>query len=797
VSLSSDGSIVAIGAYENDGNGENSGHVRVYEWYGNDNKSWVQRGEDIDGEAANDKSGTSVSLSSDGSILAIGANYNDGNGENSGHVRVYEWNGASWIQRGIDIDGEATSDQSGYSVSLSSDGTIVAIGSIANSENSGHVRVYKYEKQFHARRFEYYINDILLHQHESDIDDIEASCFIKGLEYNTYETIGNITVTPKTDKKVVQLENKVNIIGYMFNVHPEAYSKGPKNIQLEYTNTSVNIVENIEYTLYQVDSNYNMYNPPIIVTNDIPISNGVNRIYYLLIFNKAVSTNEIKIFCTNHGNTYWSNWDSKLIFESGESSILNNVKWLYKKDVINTADMNDKGDKISLTTRSGGYVYELSNNDWGIVNSPIYLEDNFDSQYQNKFITLDSTGKRVALYEKKDFNIFDRILYNLSTPLSSNKWMIDNNSKKLTITNKIYYCTVLFQLNQNSKTVINYTKYSSGSSHNIYMGIQTKPTRFGSYHGGTTGNGNGGILQHIVESNGSHIFIIDLINKKIIHDGVMHNINTDILDDNSEIYLGVYDGTYVSGTQHITFNYVYEYTTDETNQHMKIYSDISGEWIRDQYALTDNNIFVNSIVPNKNITKIAQENKSDGYRNINVIELNDNYFNDGYSKRDISININETMSNSAYKNTGILKVDSSNTFIVDVTTNKSIDIDNIDKVIGVRSTVIETNNGNVESEVLEYCDKGMYETRGIIRANNNNALYVSKNKYNLFNSDYIGAEVVYFSNGDKNVQGTFELFELENNIRSGFEINDNKNINIINNDSIISLESVVIRDGDR
>ena len=34
----------------------------------------------------------------------------------------------SWNQFGIDIDGEAINDYSGWSVSLSSDGTIVAIG---------------------------------------------------------------------------------------------------------------------------------------------------------------------------------------------------------------------------------------------------------------------------------------------------------------------------------------------------------------------------------------------------------------------------------------------------------------------------------------------------------------------------------------------------------------------------------------------------------------------------------------------------------------------------------------------
>ena len=42
--------------------------------------SFVQIGDDIDGEAANDQSGHSVSLSKNGSIVAIGATHNNGNG---------------------------------------------------------------------------------------------------------------------------------------------------------------------------------------------------------------------------------------------------------------------------------------------------------------------------------------------------------------------------------------------------------------------------------------------------------------------------------------------------------------------------------------------------------------------------------------------------------------------------------------------------------------------------------------------------------------------------------------------
>ena len=68
-----------------------------------------QLGSDIDGEAGGDNSGISVSLSSDGSIVAIGAFYNGDGGNNSGHVRVYSYNSSndSWSQLGSDIDGEA------------------------------------------------------------------------------------------------------------------------------------------------------------------------------------------------------------------------------------------------------------------------------------------------------------------------------------------------------------------------------------------------------------------------------------------------------------------------------------------------------------------------------------------------------------------------------------------------------------------------------------------------------------------------------------------------------------------
>jgi 6-phosphogluconolactonase (cycloisomerase 2 family) len=138
VDISSDGNILAIGG--------DGGYVGVYKL--ENSSSWKQLGQNINGEAVDDSFGQSVSLSEDGKTLAVGAWRNDGNGDASGHVRVYriDDSGLNWTQIGEDIDGEAACDYSGWSVSLSADGKTVAIGSEGADDNglddSGHVRVF-------------------------------------------------------------------------------------------------------------------------------------------------------------------------------------------------------------------------------------------------------------------------------------------------------------------------------------------------------------------------------------------------------------------------------------------------------------------------------------------------------------------------------------------------------------------------------------------------------------------------------------------------------------------------------
>jgi hypothetical protein len=150
ISLSNDGAVLAVGAASNSTAGLNAGQVRVYSWTGT---AWSQRGRSIDGGEAGEFSGYAVSLNTDGTVLAAGAPDYSGSGDNfgRGRVRVYDWNGSVWVRCGIDInidlEGAAPGDSSGVTISLSDNGRVIAIGAPNNSGNgadSGHVRVWSH-----------------------------------------------------------------------------------------------------------------------------------------------------------------------------------------------------------------------------------------------------------------------------------------------------------------------------------------------------------------------------------------------------------------------------------------------------------------------------------------------------------------------------------------------------------------------------------------------------------------------------------------------------------------------------
>ncbi len=110
--MSSDGSTVVIAAPFNDGSGSRLGHVRVYR-YDAVAGTWGQLGSDIDGEAAFDSFGASVAVSADGNTVIIGARFQRPKAIFLATPASISFDGSAWNQLGVDIDGEAADDRSG------------------------------------------------------------------------------------------------------------------------------------------------------------------------------------------------------------------------------------------------------------------------------------------------------------------------------------------------------------------------------------------------------------------------------------------------------------------------------------------------------------------------------------------------------------------------------------------------------------------------------------------------------------------------------------------------------------
>ena len=135
ISISEDGTIAAVGA---PGNNEDS-FVRVYKYQ---NNTWEQLGNDIVNESILEKVGSSVSLSADGLTIAIGAV--DGGNLDEGHIRIYKFIDNNWVKQGDDIVGDGTQFYLGYKVVLSTDAKFLAATAYrTNSSKKGTVKVYE------------------------------------------------------------------------------------------------------------------------------------------------------------------------------------------------------------------------------------------------------------------------------------------------------------------------------------------------------------------------------------------------------------------------------------------------------------------------------------------------------------------------------------------------------------------------------------------------------------------------------------------------------------------------------
>jgi hypothetical protein len=142
ISISSDGNTLAVGAPGDDISGvSNVGSVYIFTRSGS---SWTQQTKIAGSNGGEGGAGKDVALSSDGNILAISSASNGGT--EAGYIYIYTRSGTTWTQqtsfRGSD---SVLADQFGYKISLNSDGTYLAVGADTDFDGffSGSVYIFK------------------------------------------------------------------------------------------------------------------------------------------------------------------------------------------------------------------------------------------------------------------------------------------------------------------------------------------------------------------------------------------------------------------------------------------------------------------------------------------------------------------------------------------------------------------------------------------------------------------------------------------------------------------------------
>ena len=139
VSVSSDGGVVVVGAYQES---TNAGAAYIFTRSGD---VWTQRLKLSSPDPATSRFGVSVCVSADGGTIIVGSDQAEGTvGFQYGAAYVYVGSGSSWTQQaklvkpGTRVDLE----HFGYSVSLSSDGNRAIVGAYGNTSNEGIAYVY-------------------------------------------------------------------------------------------------------------------------------------------------------------------------------------------------------------------------------------------------------------------------------------------------------------------------------------------------------------------------------------------------------------------------------------------------------------------------------------------------------------------------------------------------------------------------------------------------------------------------------------------------------------------------------
>ena len=373
VSSNSDGTIIAIGARYNDGNnGEtgNSGHVRVYEY---SSSTWSQKGSDIDINVSNEQLGTSVRLNDDGTIL-IASSF-EGTG---GSVRVYEWSGSAWAQKGNTISG-STGDYFCWNknIDINGDGDVLVIGSQTYNSNKGRVLIYEWD---------------------ATADSGNGDWVQKGSDINGSTSGDRMGSTARISR-----DGTTIIAGGYYHSSNSPTVQYDGLVRIYEWSGSAWVQKGSDF----VGSNgYDELGRSLDINNDgTIIAMGASQQGYGYTGNVGGYVN---LYQWNSSTTSWVQLGDSL---ESTGATTNKYGW--------TVSLNSEGNVIAIGTESAGYVniyqYDIDNDEWDILDSTL-TESGNGYGYS---LQLDATGSKLVIGAHSDNSNGTTRIYEYSGTINS------------------------------------------------------------------------------------------------------------------------------------------------------------------------------------------------------------------------------------------------------------------------------------------------------------------------------------------------------------------------------------------
>ncbi|CAM1341725.1 T9SS type A sorting domain-containing protein [Tenacibaculum amylolyticum] len=354
IEMNAQGNIIAVAADQTDTmNGNSSGLVRVFE-LNNATNEWTQKGNDILGRDTGNKFGHSISLSTDGNLIAIGAVLSDFYGFQSGSVWVFEYNDTSqlWEQKGSILTNGIDDYFTGNSVSFNGSGDRIAIGTPA-SQSSG----------FHR-------GNIIIFDFDQNTNDwVQVGSLINGTQ--DYTNLGYD----------VSLNGSGNTL---VAGGPGIYTNGNSGI-----NGVVKIFTFINNNWVQKGTDIIGNQPSNLFGGDVAISEDGNTIVVGALSDDQNSENSGKVEVYNYINSQWIKKGSSIIGNSngdrlGSAVQINNDG---SKILVGSIGFDNNKGKVEL--------FEFSNNDWKLKENPIIGESNGDKLGLS--ITINEQGNLIGV----------------------------------------------------------------------------------------------------------------------------------------------------------------------------------------------------------------------------------------------------------------------------------------------------------------------------------------------------------------------------------------------------------------